>query len=438
MSAGIRPVRLALSAACAIAAVAMGVPAAAAENPSAGAARRHLGVASCAASACHGKIAPQANADVALNEYRTWLLSDRHSQAFRILQSAKSRTIAGKLGIADASTAKPCLDCHADNVSTERRGEKFLLSDGVGCESCHGGAQAWIGSHSRVGAPHAENVARGMVPLERAQVRADACLACHAGNGERLVTHALIAAGHPRLRFELEIYTANMPAHHRVDADYRQRKDAANGINLWLVGQLRNARTHMQLLQGDWLGANRMQPELAFYECFACHRPVNELRWTRKRSGADVQPGALRLQHQSLAVLTVVTSVMEPQSLPELQQAIAEYARSGSLGVSEIKQAAARLGQWLDARSYWETRSYGATEAREIRLLLLNFAAADQGSDYTVAEQVVLSIESLSATLGDAQQLRAALDALFAEVRTPTAFDPTRFAHTASSVRGQF
>jgi hypothetical protein len=383
-------------------------------------------------------MAPQANADVALDEYRTWLLSDRHSQAFRVLQSAKSRAIASKLEIADASTAKACLDCHADNVPTERRGEKFLLSDGVGCETCHGAAQAWIGSHSRAGAPHAENVARGMMPLERAQVRADVCLSCHAGNGERFVTHALIAAGHPRLRFELEIYTANMPPHHRVDAGYRQRKDAPNGINLWLVGQLRNARTHMQLLQGNWLGAGRIQPELAFYECFACHRPVNELRWTRERAGGAVQPGALRLQHQSLAVLTVVTSLIEPQALPELQQAIAEYARSGSLGAGDVKQAAARLAQWLDARFSWETRSYGATEAREIRRLLLKVAADDQGSDYTVAEQLVLSIESLSATLGDAQQLRSALDALFIEVKTPTAFDPTRFARTAGSLRGQF
>jgi len=444
MSAGIRPVRRAFSTIAAIAAIAaigaapMGVPAAAAENAPAGSLNRHLGVASCAASACHGKMAPQANAGVSLDEYRIWLLSDRHSQAFRVLQSAKSRAIARKLKIADASTVKACLDCHADNVPTERRGVKFLLSDGVGCEACHGAAQAWIGSHSKAGAPHAQNVSHGMVPLERAQVRADVCLSCHAGDGERFVTHALIAAGHPRLRFELEIYSANMPAHHRVDADYRRRKDAADGINLWLVGQLRNARTHMQLLQEDWMGPARIQPELAFYECFACHRPVSELRWTRERAGADVQPGALRLQHQSLAVLAVVTSVIEPQALPELQQAIAEYARSGSLGVGEVRQAAARLGQWLDARSSWETRSYGATEAREIRRRLLNVAADDQGSDYTVAEQVVLSIESLSATLGDAQQLTSALDALFAEVRTPTAFDPSRFARTAGSLRGQF
>lgn len=408
------------------------------ESQIAGQLPQHLGVASCAASACHGKIAPQVGNDVDLNEYRTWLLSDRHSQAFRILQSARSGAIASRLGIADASTANECLDCHADNVPATSRGERFLLSDGVGCEACHGAAQNWIGGHSKAGAPHAENVARGLVPLERAQVRAELCLACHAGDGRRFVTHTLIAAGHPRLRFELETYTANMPAHHRVDADYRQRKGAVSGINLWLTGQVENARAEAQLLQDRWLVAGRLQPELAFYECFACHRSIEELRWTRGRTGPDAQPGTLRLQHQSLAVLTVVTGVIEPQSLPELQQVIAAYLRCGSGDLSDVRQASARLAEWLDARTSWATRSFGNTDAAQIRRSLLQYAANDQGSDYTVAEQLVLSIDSLSATLADAGRHRSALDALFAEVRTPAGFDPTRFARTATKVQGQF
>ena len=409
-----------------------------AEDQLASALPQHLGVASCAASACHGKIAPQSGNDVDLNEYRTWLLTDRHSQAFRILQSAKSGAIASKLGIADASTANECLDCHADNVSVASRGQKFLLSDGVGCEACHGAAQNWIGGHSKAAVPHAENVARGLVPLERAQVRAQVCLACHAGDGRRFVTHTLIAAGHPRLRFELETYTANMPAHHRVDADYRQRKAAVSGVNLWLIGQVENARAQVQLLQDRWLVAGRLQPELAFYECYACHRPIEELRWTRGRAGPDAQPGTLRLQHQSLAVLTVVTGMIEPQALPELQQAVAAYVRCGSGDLSDVRQASARLAEWLDARSSWATRSFSNNEAEQIRRALLQYAASDQGSDYTVAEQLVLSIDSLSSTLGDAARRSNALDVLFAEVRTPAGFDPTRFARTATKVREQF
>src|SRR5258706_10954383 len=118
MSAAMRFVRLALAA---IGAVAIGDSAAAADSVSAGALPPHLGVASCAASACHGKIAALTNVNVALNEYRTWLLSDRHSQAFRILQPPKAGAIAAKLRLAEATAAKVCLDCHADNLPTELR-----------------------------------------------------------------------------------------------------------------------------------------------------------------------------------------------------------------------------------------------------------------------------------------------------------------------------
>src|SRR5580698_10751116 len=77
---------------------------------------KHLGVASCATSVCHGKETEQVGRDVALNEYRIWLEQDRHSQAYRTLDNARSRQIAANLGLPSATTAKVCLDCHADNV----------------------------------------------------------------------------------------------------------------------------------------------------------------------------------------------------------------------------------------------------------------------------------------------------------------------------------
>ena len=55
---------------------------------------KHMGVASCATSVCHGKLAPQSDKDVALNEYRIWQQDDRHAQAFRTLELAESKRIA--------------------------------------------------------------------------------------------------------------------------------------------------------------------------------------------------------------------------------------------------------------------------------------------------------------------------------------------------------
>src|SRR5687768_185860 len=82
---------------------------------------KHLGVASCATSVCHGKLAPQHNKNVALNEYRTWTQEDRHAQAYRTLELAESKRIAANLGLPSATTAKLCLDCHTDNIPADKR-----------------------------------------------------------------------------------------------------------------------------------------------------------------------------------------------------------------------------------------------------------------------------------------------------------------------------
>ena len=101
----------------------------------------HMGVATCAASQCHGSAIPRDGSSVLQNEYVTWTQDDPHAGAYDTLTSDQSRRIAARLGLESATGAKICLDCHADNVPPARRGERFHLSDGVGCEACHGGSE---------------------------------------------------------------------------------------------------------------------------------------------------------------------------------------------------------------------------------------------------------------------------------------------------------
>ena len=279
---------------------------------------KHLGVATCATSVCHGKLAPQPGKNVALNEYRTWTQEDRHAQAYRTLELAESKRIAANLGLPSATTAKICLDCHADNVPSDKRGPKFQLSDGIGCEACHGGSEKWIESHAAESATHKDNVARGMYPTEQPLKRAQLCLGCHLGTKDRFATHAIMGAGHPRLSFELEAYTTNQPAHYIVDADYDQRKGRIEGMNLWLTGQIESARRMLTLLQTNMFHGGGMFPELAFYDCHSCHHPMDKIRWNAQRAGAGIKPGTLRLQTQNLIVLQAVTETFEPAALPEL------------------------------------------------------------------------------------------------------------------------
>ena len=104
----------------------------------------HLGVASCASATCHGATSPVPGGVVLQNEYVTWQTRDPHSRAYATLLSEESQRIARNLGLPDAHTADVCLDCHADNVSSERRGPRFQLEDGGWSWCEYGKSDPWM------------------------------------------------------------------------------------------------------------------------------------------------------------------------------------------------------------------------------------------------------------------------------------------------------
>jgi hypothetical protein len=138
------------------------------------AAHKHMGVATCSNSVCHGATEVSAKARIQMNEFAVWQEFDPHAKSYRTLLSAESQAIAKKLGVGAAEQAQVCLDCHADNPPAAMRGEKFQISDGVGCEACHGGAEPWIATHvdsrpratisPRACIPTEDPVRRGVVP----------------------------------------------------------------------------------------------------------------------------------------------------------------------------------------------------------------------------------------------------------------------------------
>lgn len=400
----------------------------------------HLGPASCASSVCHGKLDRQKDINVWLNEYRIWTSADKHSQAYRTLTSDESKRIADYLGLGSATTEKVCLDCHADNVAREKRGPKFQLSDGIGCEACHGGAEEWIKSHAAEGATHADNLARGMYPTEKPEDRAELCLSCHMGTAEKFASHDIMGAGHPRLSFELEAFTTNQPAHYDVDEDYRQRKGEIPGFNLWLTGQVEAARRYLELA-GQRLTSNTgMHPELALYDCHGCHHEMDDKRWTPARGGPGVSPGSPRLQDQHLVIVQTVVGVIDSAAAKsELIEGSAAFVRSGQENVASVRQTSQVLIASLESRQReWSTRQFDKSTIVAVRRALIQSAADGDMSDFNAAEQVYLALESLSYTLGDRQQITSALDRIYEEVANDSTFSPSSFSRTAQSVQGQF
>jgi len=394
---------------------------------------KHLGAAACATSVCHGKIAPQAGAIVGLNEYRIWSQDDAHSRAYLALEKPQSKRIAAALGLGNPTTEKMCLDCHADNVPKDKRGPKFQIRDGVVCESCHGGSEKWIENHSE--AAHKRNLTEGMYPTEQPLARAQLCLSCHLGNKDKFANHLIMAGGHPRLNFELEAYTTNQPAHFVVDQDYERRKGAIPGMAMWLAGQIESARSLLMLQRGDLFRANGIVPEPALYDCYGCHHPIDK-KGTSRPSVAGLKVGGLRLQTQNLVVLQAAFETLEPAARDQLATLTTALLKAGQQDTAAVNATAGAVIDWLKGREALARRKFTKAEAQDVRRSLAT--AGTTTTDYLVAEQIVLGLESLSHTLGDHAAKKSALDKLYAAVKGGTVFSPAQFAAAAKSARTRF
>lgn len=399
---------------------------------------KHLGVATCAGSACHGA-ARMAGGNVRQDEYLLWQRKDRHAQAFATLRTERSRRIAANLGLGEATTAPMCLACHADDVPTTERGGRFQLSDGVGCESCHGGAERWLTPHARGYASHQERLAAGLYPTWEAQARAGLCLSCHQGDAQRPMTHAIMGAGHPPLLFELETFCALQPAHYDSDADYAKRKGKPDSARSWATGQLVAARG---LLAGIAAAPGEgMFPELVWYSCNACHHPMQPPRWAAD-PGAGLPPGRVRLADTALHQSTLWLEVVKPELAARWRAAVRELHQASQRSAAELRERAGAAQQLLEAEALPLAKAHEATRAqvRALALQVLDGAGGPRVGDFAVAEQAAMAtavfVTALEAPGAQPPKaVSAAIDAIYAAVADRDKYEPEKMRQALALAR---
>ena len=391
----------------------------------------HLGVTSCAGSTCHGAQEPFKTSNVLQNEYTTWLRQDPHAKAYKVLLNDLSKRIARNLGLPDAHTAKLCLDCHADNVAAAQRGRQFQLTDGVGCEACHGGGSTWLGVHIS-GASHADNVKAGMYPTDDPVARAELCLSCHYGNDRKFVSHRLMGAGHPRIGFELDTFTATQPAHFAIDKDYIERKGRQNSVQVWAIGQAMALAKTMDLMLDPEVGTSGLFPELVFFDCHACHHPMSDLKWN-PRPSTGLGPGMIKLNDANAIMLRIAAA----RAAPELARSLGEKMRGLHRAVTQNREETRRLAGEIRTLSRQLVGVFGKRDfgAEDMRALLAGIAASGNGGDffdYAVAEQATMAIGSILSAMRAGghvpedgfKRMNDALQRMFAAVAKDEAFRP--------------
>ena len=396
----------------------------------------HMGVATCAGSTCHGAVEPLKGVGVLQNEFITWQRNDKHSKAYSVLLNERSKRIARNLGLKAANTAQICLDCHADNVPNERRHRTFQITDGVTCEACHGGAGRWIGTHISAAATHKVNIDNGLYPSADPMSRAKLCLSCHFGDETRFVTHRIMGAGHPRMSFELDTFTAIQPAHFVVDKDYRDRKGAWNGVQVWAIGQAMSVDVLLDAIVDPKRGRDGIFPELVLFDCFSCHRPMSNPRWEPKES-IGLGPGIPRISDSNMLMLRIIARQVDSALGAEFAQrmvALQKSTRAGSYG--EMLDAAKNLKKVLKRlMEKFAAHAFGKADVKALMAGVVADGLAGEYRDYPGAEQATMALSAIVETMrntgaidnGQFEALNAALAKSYAAVEKAEEYQSATF-----------
>jgi hypothetical protein len=250
-----------------------------------------------------------------MTEYPTWSSQDKHKNAFLVLTEERGKAMGERLGI-DPAKSQACINCHGtvqeEGVETNRFDAK---TDGVSCVACHGAYNEWVRAHQtprkkdwRALTRRQKEEQSGMTDLWNPVTRATKCASCHIGSAgeQKVVTHAMYAAGHPPLPgFETASFSEAQPRHFqylREKAPDIQRElgvapQKREQTEMVVVSGIVALRDAMRLYAAQAGGNGLVKepethwPDFARFDCYACHHDLQLPSWRQIRGYGGRPPG---------------------------------------------------------------------------------------------------------------------------------------------------
>ncbi len=409
-------------------------------------------------------------------ELSTWVQKDKHIQAYTVLLNERSKQMASLLGIKSAHRDKRCLACHTgfpmDRMEVDPDGLVATawkanpdVNRGVTCEGCHGPSGnlveggpgtdqlGWFQPHQvpplppfektrpwRFLDPKEKQSRYGYVDVRTPSNKARLCGSCHIGDrpSGRVLTHDMYAAGHPPLPgFEPETFTNQMPVHWRSvakkPAKVRDvflantrdphfsgkvyRRDGLHRTQSMLVGALVSLAQYLELT-ADLAAESTVGPgwpELAQFECYACHHDLRNPAWRQRRSPPGGAPGRPALREWTTVLARVALGDSRDgqdfkQHWQPVQAALSSVPFGRRAAVAQTAKAAAR---WLTAQAKRIEQTPLARAKGRAILLAVARAGAAGAFDYDSSRQLIWACRVIDAELGQdsppvvKQQLKA-------------------------------
>jgi hypothetical protein len=387
-----------------------------------------------------------------------WYQLDKHKDATAVLTSGLGKDIAERMGIpvknidfvANKAEWKQCLTCHGVYIDNEAHADKITFSpadrveSGVSCVVCHGAHAEWVNEHQKKVGSVWKTLSRkqkeqdhGLTDLWDAEKRAALCSSCHIGNAAegKVVTHEMYAAGHPPLPgFEILSFSDAMPRHwetmsekssrlpkHRelYEKAYLTKADAFDSEHLRLlnISSVVALRSTLQLIHDlarkeiDAKPKEAAWPELAAFDCYACHHDLKSDSWRQMRTLTG-RPGRPQLRLWP----TIMTETVIKQAKPGGGASAADYHRLAK-DLSEVfdrtpfgepqsvVEKAGALMKWSDQMIVALQRVDKAA-SRDMLASLLNRPEKEL-LDFDSARQIAWSAHALFATVAPESAKRA-------------------------------
>ncbi len=409
---------------------------------------------------------------VLYDEVETWAKEDKHAQAYAVLLNGRSRRMGEALKTEvhrdirclACHSAYPIHELKNELVDGRGLVAESLVADyrlnvGVNCEGCHGPAAdrrdaegnvlaaGWLKPHQTQ--PQHEDDARAwrfLAPAEKESkygywdvrspvTRARICASCHIGDAEqgRVLTHEMYAAGHPPLPgFELSTFVAQMPWHWRALAekpeDVREQflrltqdkvfanyqPDELAQTKQMLVGALVSLAEYLRLTAQltdpavQAFVAKPAWPELAQFDCFACHHALRHPAWRQSRLANGATPGRPELRGWTLALARLAADmaatngdVNRRDDVRHFRNVTAALNATPFGDVVPLRTNAYDTSRWLtETATKMELRSLTAAEGKRFRQRLASLAAAEI-ADYDSARQYVWAFKVVDTELND-------------------------------------
>jgi hypothetical protein len=170
-----------------------------------------------------------------------------------------------------------------------------------------------------------------------------------------------------------------------------------------------------------------MFPELALYDCHACHRSTKTVQWRRLPRHGNAGPGKPFINDGTFVMILTLTRAISPSDEESMSSALTALHVAGDGTVAAIQSAARNLDSVFSCvQSKLSDRSIRSSE-RQILEQILQTGADGEFLDYVSAEQAFMAVQMLAFELNDAA-LQTELDALAEVLDNDERYQPAQFA----------